>query len=420
MTAILGLVAAGYAWRIDARRRRLSFSVKYLLSLLDVACVSFYVGAATILVIVSPHLYPSEALFTPATLGALACVAFLLFLWSEGRHQIQLQRPAGIVFGEGAILLGIYQIVAAIAFHSPLGVTLWATIILPVVAGTAVLGSILPPFLKRHEHHRILDSIELVGEATQSEYVAPTPECPIPEMWHMLDAQSAEAEVLDFLKSLVETVKPQVVLETGTFIGHSAMKMAEGMKANGFGKIITVEYDPIIFAKAKQNIDSSGLGNWIEYRNASSLETPVEETIDILFSDSDVKIRESEVRRFLPQIRPRGLVLIHDASSSFQVVRDAALRGKKKASSPSCSYPRLADWSSLRSSRAELSADSSLNFIELYAHLNRMPMETRSHIAETDIHQVRRLAALRFSPRQMLRCPPPAFSLPYSILTSTP
>ena len=141
-------------------------------------------------------------------------------------------------------MLGIYQIVAAIAFHSPLGVTLWATIILPVVAGTAVLGSILPPFLKRHEHHRILDSIELVGEATQSEYVAPTPECPIPEMWHMLDAQSAEAEVLDFLKSLVETVKPQVVLETGTFIGHSAMKMAEGMKANGFGKIITVEYDP--------------------------------------------------------------------------------------------------------------------------------------------------------------------------------
>jgi hypothetical protein len=230
ITATLGLVAAGYCWRIDARRRRISFSVKHLLSLLDVACVSIYVGAATILVIVSPHSYPSEAVFTPATLGALGCVACLLFLWSEGRHQIQLQRPAGIVFGEGAILLGIYQIVAAIAFHSPFGITLAATIGLPIVAGTAVLGYILPPFLKHHEHHRIIDSIELVGEATQSEYVAPTPECPIPEMWHMLDAQSAEAEVLDFLKSLVETVKPQVVLETGTFIGHSAMKMAEGMK----------------------------------------------------------------------------------------------------------------------------------------------------------------------------------------------
>jgi predicted O-methyltransferase YrrM len=125
---------------------------------------------------------------------------------------------------------------------------------------------------------------------------------------------------------LVITVKPEVILETGTFIGHSAIKMAEGMRTNGFGKIITVEYDPVVFAKAKQNIDDSGLGSWIEYRNGSSLDTNIDGHIDILFSDSDVNIREQEVRRFLPYLRPRGLVLIHDASSDFSVVRDAAFR----------------------------------------------------------------------------------------------
>src|SRR5271163_2530808 len=99
-----------------------------------------------------------------------------------------------------------------------------------------------------------------------------------------------------------------------------------GAKANGFGKLITIEFDPDIFAKAKQRIDLSGLRAWIAYRNASSLDTPIDGTIDLLFSDSHLTIREQEIRRFLPQIDPRGLILIHDASSHFKVVREAALR----------------------------------------------------------------------------------------------
>ncbi len=298
-----------------------------MLSFLDVGCVSISIGFVVALLVASPHFYSHpETLLTPVTLGILACVLSLLFLWSEGRHQVQLQRPAGIVFGEWAILLGIYQIVAAVAFHTALGLSLGVRIVSPIVVGSAILGLVIPPFLKGHEEHRILDRIDVVGESAKPEYAGPSKECPFPERWRMLDAQSAEVEVLDFLKSFVVTVKPDVILETGTFIGHSAMKMAEGLKTNGFGKIITVEYDPLVFAKAKQNIDSSGLADWIEYRNASSLGTDIDESIDILFSDSDINIRESEIRRFLPRIKPRGLVLVHDASSSVKTVRDAVLR----------------------------------------------------------------------------------------------
>jgi predicted O-methyltransferase YrrM len=102
--------------------------------------------------------------------------------------------------------------------------------------------------------------------------------------------------------------------------------MGRALKANGFGRIITIEYDPAVFNKAKQLIDASGLSPWIEYRQASSLETDIDEPIDLLYSDSDINIREQEVRRFLPRIRPHGLLLIHDASSHFKVVREAALR----------------------------------------------------------------------------------------------
>jgi predicted O-methyltransferase YrrM len=195
-----------------------------------------------------------------------------------------------------------------------------------ILAGGAVIAVIVPRFVKRYEGHHILDRVSEQEEFVQPEYVGPTPECPHPEWWQMVDSQSSELEVLDFLKSIVLTTKPRLIVETGTFIGYSAIKMAEGLKANGFGKLITIEFDPDIFAKAKQRIELSGLRDWIEYRNASSLETPIDGTIDILFSDSHLTIREQEIRRFLPQIDPRGLILIHDASSHFKVVREAALR----------------------------------------------------------------------------------------------
>ena len=35
----------------------------------------------------------------------------------------------------------------------------------------------------------------------------------------MYDSMSAEVEVLDFLKAIVKTLKPEVVVETGTFSG---------------------------------------------------------------------------------------------------------------------------------------------------------------------------------------------------------
>ncbi len=189
-----------------------------------------------------------------------------------------------------------------------------------------MIAVIVPRFVKRYEGHHILDRVSEQEDFVQPEYVGATPECPHPEWWQMVDSQSSELEILDFLKSMVLTAKPRLIVETGTFIGYSAIKMAEGLKANGFGKLITIEFDPDIFAKAKQRIDLSGLRDWIEYRNASSLETPIDGTIDLLFSDSHLTIREQEIRRFLPQIDPRGLILVHDASSHFKVVREAALR----------------------------------------------------------------------------------------------
>lgn len=179
---------------------------------------------------------------------------------------------------------------------------------------------------KIKQEHKVMLQAERAAGALLPEYHRATPECPHPERWHMYDSMTAEAEVLEFLYTLVTTLKPSLVVETGSFLGVSTLWIAKALKANGFGKIISCEFDPVVFTQAREKIDASGLAEWIELRNESSLEMQVEGTIDLFFSDSDMPIREAEVKRFLPQIRPTGLILMHDASSHLKVVRDAAFK----------------------------------------------------------------------------------------------
>jgi predicted O-methyltransferase YrrM len=142
----------------------------------------------------------------------------------------------------------------------------------------------------------------------------------------MYDSMTAEVEILEFLRTIVTTIKPDLVVETGTFSGISTLWIAEGLKANGRGRVVTCEFDRAIYENAKARIEASGLGEWIELRNESSLEMKIEGTIDLFFSDSDMPIRDQEIRQFLPQINPYGLILMHDASSHLKIVREAALK----------------------------------------------------------------------------------------------
>ena len=173
---------------------------------------------------------------------------------------------------------------------------------------------------------------ERAAGALQPEYHRATPECPQPQRWSMIDSMTAEVEVLEFIATLVTTLKPRLVVETGSFLGVSTEWIARGLERNGPsldgkpGKVISCEYDPVVYAKAKERIEGSPLSRWIELRNESSLEMQVEGAIDLFFSDSDLEIREAEVKRFLPQISPNGIILMHDASSHLKTVREAALK----------------------------------------------------------------------------------------------
>jgi predicted O-methyltransferase YrrM len=185
---------------------------------------------------------------------------------------------------------------------------------------------------KLKQEHKIMLQHDRAGGALQPEYHRATPECPNPQLWSMIDSMTAEVEVLELLATLVTTLKPRLVVETGSFLGVSTEWIARGLERNGPladgkpGKVISCEYDPAVYAKAKSRIEASPLSPYIELRNESSLDMHIDGTIDLFFSDSDMPVREAEVKRFLPQMNPHGLILMHDASSHLKLVREAALK----------------------------------------------------------------------------------------------
>lgn len=252
------------------------------------------------------------------------------YLWRRGSRAIQHPLAPGVITGEFLALFGAERFLVEFIRINPRVILGMSNAqfagLMTSLAGLTLLVVARRRFRSMDPVHRVLNHVGQHGNQAKQEYHRPTPECPHPERWSMLDTMTAEVEVLEFLKCIMTTVKPNVVVETGTFLGVSAVYMAEGLKSNGFGKIITCEPDSEVFAKAKEKIDASGVKKWIDLRRESSLNLKVPGTIDVLFCDSLPELREPEVRYFLPQINPNGLILMHDSSSHLKTVREAALR----------------------------------------------------------------------------------------------
>ena len=89
-------------------------------------------------------------------------------------------------------------------------------------------------FRKEKQEHRIMREAQQRAGVLVPEYHRATPECPHPQLWSMYDSMTAEVEVLEFLRTLVTTIKPRLVVETGTFMGISTLWIAEALRMNGF------------------------------------------------------------------------------------------------------------------------------------------------------------------------------------------
>jgi caffeoyl-CoA O-methyltransferase len=128
--------------------------------------------------------------------------------------------------------------------------------------------------------------------------------CPYPQMLsgHLQGA---------FLSMISTMLKPERILEIGTFTGYSAICLAEGLTDTG--ELITIDNNPEIKDTVLSYFKESGFGNRIKLwiGNAAKLVPEVEAPIDLAFIDADKENYISYYEIILSKM-PRGGIILAD------------------------------------------------------------------------------------------------------------
>ncbi|WP_433213830.1 O-methyltransferase [Microtetraspora malaysiensis] len=125
------------------------------------------------------------------------------------------------------------------------------------------------------------------------------------------------------LAMLVAMVRPQRVLEIGTFTGYSALSMAEAMPADC--RIVTLEADTGIAEIARGHIAASPYADRIEVREGPALDTlpTLQGPFDLVFLDADRPSYIHFLDAVLPLLGEHGFVVV-DNVLHFAITPDPA------------------------------------------------------------------------------------------------
>ena len=125
------------------------------------------------------------------------------------------------------------------------------------------------------------------------------------------------------LKMLVRMIRPQNVLEVGTFSGYSAICMAEGLPEDG--KVYTFEINDEMEDFARRWISGSAVAERIDFRIGDAIvEAPrLGITFDMVFIDGDKRTYVEAYEMALSVVRTGGFILADNTLWDGHVVNEA-------------------------------------------------------------------------------------------------
>lgn len=114
------------------------------------------------------------------------------------------------------------------------------------------------------------------------------------------------------LSMFSQMIRPQRILELGTFTGYSALCLAEGLTENG--KLITIEHNDEMESAIRRNLALSPLGDKIKLVIGDAKEElkrlgERREAFDLVFIDADKKEYCDYLDLALPLMRSGGWIL---------------------------------------------------------------------------------------------------------------
>ena len=125
------------------------------------------------------------------------------------------------------------------------------------------------------------------------------------------------------LKMLVQMIRPQRVLEVGTFSGYSAISMAEGLPDDGH--LYTFEINDEMEDFTRSWIEGSAVASKITFIIGDALiEAPkLGLTFDLAFIDGDKRTYRDCYEMVLSILRPGGFILADNTLWDGHVVEEA-------------------------------------------------------------------------------------------------
>lgn len=124
------------------------------------------------------------------------------------------------------------------------------------------------------------------------------------------------------LSTFSKMVRPEIILEIGTYTGYSALCLAEGLTASG--KIITLDKNAELEDRVRGYFNESAFKDQIDFRvgDAMKLVPEIDEQIDLAFIDADKVNYTNYYDLIFNNLASGGFIIADNVLWSGKVVED--------------------------------------------------------------------------------------------------
>lgn len=126
-----------------------------------------------------------------------------------------------------------------------------------------------------------------------------------------------QGRLLEFISRMI---RPENILEIGTFTGYSAICLAKGLREGG--TLTTIEINDEIAAFTQSYFEKAGVSDRIELINGNALEIipGLEKNFDLVFLDADKRDYSACFRLVIDKVKPGGYIIADNVLWGGQVL----------------------------------------------------------------------------------------------------
>lgn len=134
------------------------------------------------------------------------------------------------------------------------------------------------------------------------------------------DLTASEPAQCELLASFIKCMKPEIIVESGTYLGHGAIHMGRACKQIRHGHVYTA--DPVELGQGRL-VTANRLEEWVTFHRGGfegMIETIPE--VDLAYIDGsgpghDASLRIQHFNLVKTKLRPGGIIFVDDTKADF-------------------------------------------------------------------------------------------------------